>query len=57
MAGRNTITFLAAYLDACGRNGEKPLAGEHLDHFLPWSATREGLRIWTPPPPTENPDQ
>ena len=35
---------LAAYLDACGRNGGKPLGGPDLERFLPWNA------IAVPPP-------
>jgi transposase len=27
MAGLNVLTYLTAYLDACGRNGAKPLRG------------------------------
>ena len=38
LAGLNTITYLAAYLDECGRNGRKPLSGSALERFLPWNA-------------------
>jgi hypothetical protein len=38
MAGLNVLTYLIAYLDACGRNGGKPLAGPGLERFLPWAA-------------------
>jgi len=51
MAGLNVLTYLTAYLDACGRNGGKPLAGPQLDRFLPWNATPEDLRAWAQPPP------
>ena len=39
MAGLNIVTYLTAYLDECGRNGGKPLAGSALERFLPWSAS------------------
>jgi Transposase IS66 family len=35
MAGLNVLTYLTAYLDACGRNGGKPLAGPELDRSCP----------------------
>src|SRR3989440_6193342 len=38
MAGLNVLTFLTAYLDACGRNSGKPLSGSGLERFLPWKA-------------------
>jgi transposase len=57
MAGLNIITYLAAYLDACGRNGGKPLTGRALDRFLPWNASPEDLRTWAQPPPAETPPQ
>lgn len=58
MAGLNTITFLTAYLDACGRNGGKPLTGKALERFLPWAANPEDLRTWAQPPPNgETPDR
>jgi transposase len=50
MAGLNVLTWLTAYLDACGRNGGKPLAGPELEHFLPWSASPDDLRAWAQPP-------
>jgi transposase len=31
MAGLNTLTYLTAYLDECGRNGGKPLTGKALE--------------------------
>jgi transposase len=51
MAGLNVLTYLAAYLDACGRNGGKPPAGTGLDRFLPWNADPADLRAWAQPPP------
>ncbi len=52
MAGLNTITWLIAYLDECGRSGGKPLTGKDLDRFLPWTASPEDLRAWAQPPPS-----
>jgi transposase len=52
MAGLNVLTWLTAYLDECGRNGGKPLAGRALERFLPWNASPEDLRTWAQPPPT-----
>ena len=52
MAGLNTLTWLTAYLDECGRNGGKPPAGEALERFLPWTASPEDLRTWGQPPPS-----
>jgi transposase len=37
--GLNTLTYLTAYLDACGRAGGKPPQGADLDRFLPWQAS------------------
>jgi transposase len=51
MAGLNVLTYLTAYLDACGRNGGKPLAGPDLERFLPWTADPADLRTWAQPPP------
>ena len=51
MAGLNVLTYLTAYLDECGRNGGKPLAGRALERFLPWNASPEDLRTWAQPPP------
>lgn len=51
MAGLNVLTYLTAYLDACGRNGGKPLTGPDLQRFLPWNATPDDLRTWAQPPP------
>jgi hypothetical protein len=51
MAGLNVLTYLTAYLDACGRNGGKPLTGPDLQRFLPWNAAPEDMRTWAQPPP------
>ena len=51
MAGLNMLTYLTAYLDACGRNGGKPPAGPELDRFLPWKASPGDLHAWAQPPP------
>lgn len=50
MAGLNVLTWLTAYLDACGRNSGKPLSGPDLQRFLPWNASPEDLRAWAQPP-------
>ena len=52
MAGLNLLTWLTAYLDECGRNGGKTLAGPDLERFLPWNASPEDLRTWAQPPPS-----
>ncbi len=58
MAELNTITYLTAYLDECGRHGGKPLSGEAFSRFLPWNASPEDLRTWGQPPPNgKTPDQ
>lgn len=51
MAGLNVLTYLTAYLDACGRNNGKPLTGKDLDQFLPWNASPADLHTWAQPPP------
>jgi len=51
LAGLNVLTYLTAYLDECGRNDGKPLAGPALERFLPWNASPEDLRTWAHPPP------
>jgi transposase len=51
-AGLNTLTYLTAYLDACGRNNGKPLTGPDLQRFLPWTASPADLHTWAQPPPT-----
>ncbi len=50
MAALNVLTYLTAYLDACGRNGGKPLTGPDLERFLPWNADPEDLQAWAQPP-------
>ena len=50
MAGLNVLTYITACLDACGRNGGKPLSGPELERFLPWNATRADLDTWSLPP-------
>ena len=58
MAARKVTTYLTAYLDACGRNGGNPLAGETLDRFLPWKASPGDLRLRAQPPPgSDTPSQ
>jgi transposase len=52
MADLNVLTYLTAYLDACGRNGGKPSDGSDLQRFLPWNATPADLHTWAQPPPT-----
>jgi transposase len=52
MAGLNVLTYLTAYLDACGHNGGEPLSGPDLERFLPWNASPADLRTWAQPPPT-----
>jgi transposase len=52
MAGLNVLTWLAAYLDECGRNSGNPLTGQALERFLPWNANPEDLRTWAQPPPS-----
>ena len=52
MAGLNVLTYLTAYLDACGRNGGKPPSGPDLQRFLPYNADPAELRAWAQPPPT-----
>jgi len=51
MAGLNVLTYLTAYLGACGRNGGKPLTGPGLERFLPWNAAPADLHAWAHPPP------
>ena len=58
MASLNLLTYLAAYLDECGRHGGKPLSGPALERFFPWNASPEDLRTWAQPPPAPaTPDQ
>ncbi len=51
MAGLNVLTYLTAYLDACGRNAGKPPTGPDLERFLPWNAAPADLHAWAHPPP------
>ena len=51
MASLNVLTWLTAYLDECGRNGDKPLTGPTLERFLPRNACREDFLTWAQPPP------
>jgi transposase len=39
MAGLNTLTYLTACLDECGRNRSKPLTGPELERFLHWNVS------------------
>ncbi|MFY1632827.1 IS66 family transposase [Solwaraspora sp. WMMB335] len=48
--GLNVLTYLTAYLDACGRHDAKPLTGSELQRFLPWTASAADLRAWAQPP-------
>ena len=50
MAGLNVLTYLTAYLDACGRNSGKPLNGPDLERFLPWNADPADLHTWAQSP-------
>lgn len=50
MAGLNILTYLTAYLDACGHNGGKPLTRPDLERFLPWKADPADLHAWAQPP-------
>ena len=50
MAGLNVLTYLTACLDACGRNGGKPLTSPDLERFLPWHAAPSDLHAWAKPP-------
>ena len=50
-AGLNVLTYLTAYLDACGRNGGKPLTDPDLQRLLPWTASPDDLHTWAQPPP------
>ena len=50
MAGLNVLTYLAAYLDACGRNSGKPPAGPELERFFPWNLAPADRQAWSQPP-------
>jgi hypothetical protein len=57
LAGLNPITYLTAYLDACGTAGGKPLTSTALQRFLPWTANTTDLTTWAAPPHHDhNPD-
>ena len=51
-AGLIVLTYLTAYLDACGHNNGKPLTGPDLQRFLPWTASPADRHAWAQPPPT-----
>ena len=51
MAGLTVLTYLTAYLDACGRTGGSPLSGPDVERFLPCNASPGDLRTWAQPPP------
>jgi transposase len=48
----NPVTYLTAYLDACGHNSGKPPDGPDLDRFHPWQATPDDKATWAKPPPS-----
>jgi transposase len=50
MARLNPITYLAAYLDECGRSNGKPPTGPALERFLPRNASHEDPQAWAQPP-------
>jgi transposase len=50
LAGLNPITYLTAYLDACGTTGGTPLTPTDLQRFLPWTANSTDLATWATPP-------
>jgi transposase len=54
LAGLNPITYLTAYLDACGANGGKPLPPNAIERFLPWTADPADLATWAAPPRNEH---
>lgn len=57
LAGLNPITYLTAYLDACGAAGGTPLTPTALQRFLPWTANSTDLATWAAPPHHDhNPD-
>ena len=50
--GINPLTYLTAYLDACGENASGPLdEPQALARFLPWMASEDDLNTWRGPPP------
>src|SRR5260370_28181235 len=46
MAALNLLTYLAAYLDECGRHGGKPLTEPAPQRFLPSKARPQDPRTW-----------
>jgi transposase len=51
MAGLNVPAYLTANLDACGRNGGKPLSGPAWNDSCPGTPRPPNLRAWAQPPP------
>jgi transposase len=47
--GLEPLTYLTDYLNACATNGSKPLQGQALDQFLPWTPGPTGSRDHDPP--------
>lgn len=45
----NPLTYLACYLDACGEAGGRAPRGSALTRFLPYTATKADLAIWSDP--------
>jgi transposase len=45
-AGLNPVIYLDDYFDACAHNDAKPLEGEALQRFLPWTADPADLTRW-----------
>jgi transposase len=45
----NPLTYLACYLDACGEAGGRAPSGSALTRFLPSTATKADLAIWSDP--------
>ena len=54
-AGLNPQTYLTAYLNACAANGAKPLHGQQLARFLPWTADPADLQAWQQATPARGP--
>ena len=50
LTGLNVLTYLTAYLDACGHIRGKPLTSPDLERFLSWTAAPEDLSAWAKPP-------
>ena len=49
VAGINPYSWTEAYLEACARNGGRPL--EQLDRWLPWAMDKEGRQALSQAPP------